>query len=510
MNRYLIQFSEFSNFVGAFGMLALAVATATGSPARGEAGRVKVSQVAVQQADESRGATPAVSAPASDENMPPKANLPSQAAVRAAMARLEDVFGRDIARASSPDEQVAVSKKLAAASDKVDERAEKWALLSESLRLAMQAGSLDDVDDIIERLVNEFGVDGHGFRVDALSKMAAKPSPLLVETLAMACLKEAQHAVAIKSYGSAAQVSAAGQRLARRTRNLALVNQFTEISQQVRVAEKRDGDLRSLLAKHDAEPNNAKVCLALGTHYCFEQSDWTRGMPLLVKGEDPPLAELAAADSVAGTDPKKLVAAADNWVAWARKQRGAPKAAGLGRATELYGKTLKKLHGLEQISVQKKLEELVKAEPSSGAASWLADLKPLRTGGFNIGFNSKGTYLDKPYTCGGESCEKSLLVMPTGGMNPGSAVYAVPPSTKRLVGAAGIFMQDGPMNTPKPQFFEIKVDGQTVWKSSALSKANAKEPFDVVVAGGSEVELISMSERADSAFATWVNPRFVK
>jgi hypothetical protein len=43
-----------------------------------------------------------------------------------------------------------------------------------------------------------------------------------------------------------------------------------------------------------------------------------------------------------------------------------------------------------------------------------------------------------------------------------------------------------------------------------LSKANSKETFDIVVAGGSELELITMSEQANCAFATWINPAFVK
>jgi hypothetical protein len=423
---------------------------------------------------------------------------------------VEQVFGREIARASTPTERVAVARTLAAAADNLKEPAEKWAMLAEAVRLAVEAGSLQDVNDIIERLSQVFRVDGRAMRVEALGKMALKPAEPTVEPLAMECLKESQHALAVGSYGSAAQLAAIGQRLARRTRNSPLLNQFNELSQQVRSAEKRESVLAGLLAKHAAAPEDPDVLLELGKHYCFQQAAWAKGLPLLAKGDDPELKAIAVDDAAAGKDGRLLVKAADDWVTWARKQRPAEKKAAHGRAAELYGKALPSLEGLERLSVRKKLEELVLADPSTNATIWLADLKPLGVNGFNVGFTTNGTYLGKPYTCDGVSCERSLLAMSTGGMKPAVAKYPIPAEAKRLVGAAGIFPHDGVLTTPRPQHFEIKVDGRSVWQSPPLSKANSKETFDIVVAGGSELELITMSEQANCAFATWINPAFVK
>ncbi len=88
MNSYPPRFSVFGKYVGASGALAVAVAAITVSPSCGEEDGIKLATGAGEQVGGSLGATTAVSAPASEETRPPQATVPSQAAVRAAMAKV--------------------------------------------------------------------------------------------------------------------------------------------------------------------------------------------------------------------------------------------------------------------------------------------------------------------------------------------------------------------------------------------------------------------------------------
>lgn len=79
--------------------------------------------------------------------------------------------------------------------------------------------------------------------------------------------------------------------------------------------------------------------------------------------------------------------------------------------------------------------------------------------------------------------------MPGAGMKPATVTYVIPPGARRLAGAAGVFVLDsikdsGPVNPVSPQYFEVRVDGNTLWKSPAMPKGNERSAFDVIVAGG--------------------------
>jgi hypothetical protein len=439
--------------------------------------------------------------------------VPAATTAKASLATVREVFEKEFSSAKTPEQLVALAQLLLEESAKTKKTAEAWALLQQSLASAIASGNLDVCEQVIGRLAELFAVDSAGYRVTALTQLAMRPHPDSADAVAVACLRDGKAAAAVGDYGLAKKLLGLGQGVARKTRNQAALAQFKDAFLELKAGEKAAGELETVKTKYEADPNDQQAAAALGRHYCFVVRDWQRGLPLLARGADQELGQLAAADLRAAANVRARVSAADAWLTWAQKQKGQLRDAGSARAVELYSEARPKLDGLERTRVEKKIQEAAAIEAPSGRKAWLADLPHERVTGAAFGFSKDGTYRDKPYTCAGQPCSKSLRVMP-GSRKKVSVVYAIPQSAKRLVGHAGVFVPEEYRNNPRinpatPLNFEIRLDGRTIWKSRPLAKCNDIMPFDVVVAGGGQLELVTTSENANSAFAAWIEPFFV-
>jgi hypothetical protein len=90
--------------------------------------------------------------------------------------------------------------------------------------------------------------------------------------------------------------------------------------------------LRNELAEYDSEframtaarsvlqsnPEDADANTTVGRYLCFIQADWEKGLPLLAKGKDAGLKQLATKELAQPTDLKELFAIADGW--WNRSE----------------------------------------------------------------------------------------------------------------------------------------------------------------------------------------------
>ena len=447
---------------------------------------------------------------AADTRLP----VPPAIAAKTARATVQDVFKAEIAQAKTPEQLGALSQTMAAEAERANNPDEQWALFQQSLELALASGSLEICEDVLGRLAAKFAVDLAAYRAEMLTQLAIRPRLESGDAIALACLENARFAATAGDLPLAKKLLGAGQGVARKTRNNPAIVQFKEAYAELRLIEKAADVLKSLESKYESNPGDRQVSSDLGRHYCFISGDWERGLPLLAKGADPELAQLASAELSGKGGPEAVVAVADAWLKWAQRQKGVALDAAAGRAVELYSDVRTQLEGLARTRVEKRIQEAAALATPSGQKFWLADLAHQNLTGLAFAFTKDGTYQGKPYTCAGLPCGKSLCAMP-GGSNPAIVVYAVPPGAKRLSGNAGVFVPEPLRSMPNlkpaaPLNFEIRLDGRSVWKSRPLENCNELVMFDVIVAGGTQVELITTSSSGSSAFAAWIDPTFVK
>lgn len=480
----------------------LVCATALSLPARAQDGLSSL----LDEAERSAGASPGPGRP--DRRQP----APSAAATKQAITEVKEIFRDDYAKATTPPAKLGLARQLLGQADKTTAAPEQWALFSEVMRLASDAGDIELSFAAIEKAGGLFAIDVDDLKLDAISKLATKAPLPALDGLARAALELAQRALAAGDAATSSKSLSLAAGLARKTKNRAMLAEVTKIQQSARDQEKESKELAAIKAKLASDPSNPDICLEAGKYFCFKAGDWARGLPLLAKGSDTDLARLAVADVNGSKTADAISALGDAWWDWAENQRGAMKAAGMGRAADHYRSIITQLQGLDRARLEKRIAAADAEDSGRGKRTPLADLDPVSQHAVAFGFKRDGTFMNSPYVCAGKQWPKALTVMP-GGSTAAAITYNLPDNAKRLRGKAGVFLPQGSRaeNGPRsPLEFEIVVDGRSAWKSPPLPKCHDTADFDIPLFGAQTLELRTSCKEGHAAWAAWLDPEIVE
>lgn len=446
---------------------------------------------------------------ADDERTP----LPSAAASRAAIEELKAIFRADYSAATVPGKKAALAAELLSNATKTAKPVDRWAMFSESMRLAADGGDAGLTLKAIETAGGEFAIDEDALLLDALVKLAPKATPQASDELARTALAIAKRASESGSEQPAQRAITLATALANKAKNRELLAEIKGWQQTLKDQEKVSRELEAMESRLKADGDNPETCLEVGKYFCFEVEDWERGLPLLAKGSDTELARLAVADLNAGESRDALLALAEAWQTWAEDERGDLKAGGLQRAVTIYREILPEMEGLERIRIEKLIDDAMQGYAQKGRRVALADLTPESATDIFRGYRSDGTIGVDPYAWRKQPCPKSLTGHITEGAKKPSVIrFRIPSGAKRLVGKAAIVT---PLSNPErhpapaaPQMFEILLDGRTVWRSPPLSKRDDYSDFDIRLRNAKTVELRVSSTSYSYAWTAWLHPEF--
>jgi hypothetical protein len=171
----------------------------------------------------------------------------------------------------------------------------------------------------------------------------------------------ADDAVAADRYDLAKRALAAAMAI----KDPALRKQTLVHQREVNETEAEFHRLKPTLDALMANPDDPAANLAIGKFDCLAKGNFEAGLPLLAKGIDKALAELAKLDLAQPTDPAEQIKLADGW--WDTGKRAARQ-----RAKAIYEVQLSSLNGIARAKIEKRLQEL---ESKSGLESWTSLLR---------------------------------------------------------------------------------------------------------------------------------------
>ena len=433
-----------------------------------------------------------------------KRRAPSASESRKSLASVREIFREEFASATTPDKRLALARHLIAQAQKTPDAMDRWALFTEAMRLASDAGDVEATFDVIRQVSAEFDVDADTLRVDAIAKLGGRGAGDSANALARAAIALARKFADAGNEPLTQRCISLASSFARKAKNPALVAEVSKVQQSIRDLEKLAKE-RSVIAQKLADgPNDPDVCLEAGKFFCFREGDWVRGLDLLGRGSDTALARLATADINSAADAQSVVALADAWWDWAESERSAMKAGGFRRASMLYESIIAKTNGLERARLEKRIRQAEADGKGFTKTVFLADLKESKVRGINVAFTKDGTFGGKPFTCAGKDWPKGIVAMPA---EAATVTYDLPQGAKRLSGKAGVFTPAGNGGQPRGALsFEILVDGKPAWTSPTLKKRDETAAFEVELYGARQIELVTKCTDAFSAWTAWLDP----
>ena len=164
-------------------------------------------------------------------------------------------------------------------------------------------------------------------------------------------------AVANDDYDTAGRLLSVAVSAARDADDRELVVELTSRQKEIGRLEQRFAAVTGSLETLASDPDNRDANLAAGQWYCFDKGHWEKGLPLLAKGADSELANLARRDAADPSTPSEQLKLADDWWKRAETDRRSKKSAIQSRAQYWYEQALPKLTGLDKVRVQRLLED---------------------------------------------------------------------------------------------------------------------------------------------------------
>ena len=308
--------------------------------------------------------------------------VPDPAALAAAAKQADDLFKTDAEGATTPVARSALARRiLQQAAEIKGDPAGRYALLQAAQNMALKAGDLKTAFAVVDRMTEGFEVDGPALKAEILNqqvkaaKTTAAHKPLLDRILAVT-----DEAIDQGSFDAAETLLKLATAESPRFRSKKLIEQIKGKRARLDEAIKSFGELQTAQATLAKDAKDTAACAIVGRYLCFAKGDWAAGLPLLARGSDEGIKELAGRELALvvspphwrergwgeGTRASKaddLVSLADDWWDVAQPLGGSQREAVRLHAAIWYRQAVVQLGpGIAKMKVEERLAEAGKLQ----------------------------------------------------------------------------------------------------------------------------------------------------
>lgn len=319
--------------------------------------------------DPSDAATASGPPPTSPAGAPTARLKPPDPASKTKVLKLvRQVFEQEY-KQTTPAARRQLSSELLTEAGKVQKNsAAKFVLLEEARDAALAGGDVKVCRTAIDGLNRSFSLDTSGITADALIRLSA--SAAVEPAVNLWALDDIESRIQSDDYSGAERiVHLISRKIAGSADSCALAR--LKASQVVLAEYARAHRSREKLS---TDPSDAAANLVCGKFLCFYQHDWARGLPLLVKGNDPKLAGLAQKDL---SNPAEATAQYQLAGEWWDLEKAGPRSqnqvASHERAAWWYEKSLPNLTGLPNTMAERRLFDVLTGDATK---NMLSQMKP--------------------------------------------------------------------------------------------------------------------------------------
>jgi hypothetical protein len=295
---------------------------------------------------------------------------PDAATQADALKTVRDLFKADYAKKEAADRSALAVKLMKAADDASKDPASAYVLLHEARDVAASAGDVDIALGAIDALTSRFEVDGRALLVDTLTALGRQShTPESAAAVANAALAAIVKAASVDDYQTVLRLSPVAESAATKAHSQGLngrvQGRLKELKESHALFERAETAKQTLVKK----PDDPEANTVLGKFLWLQKTDWPSAMPYLAKGQEGELKTLAKADLAvaANADAKVATARGDAWWKYAKSQAALTKISCERRAATWYRQAVATLGGLEQVLLQKRIQQ-VDADTASYSA----------------------------------------------------------------------------------------------------------------------------------------------
>jgi serine/threonine-protein kinase len=305
-----------------------------------------------------RPATPKEVKPAPPVPVTKKIAAPTAKELETEVAGIRKRESKDYSRKPSDRGPLAMSllRKAAETSDNPNGR---FALLHEAADVATHAAEAALALQAIDQLDKTYEVDALDLKVKALTEAGkAATSPAAHRAVAESALPVLDQLVAADAYDKAQALVSVTEAEAQSAKQSAFLNQVKAWCKEVNEAKKDYDATQAARARLQEKPDDPDASLTVGRYLCFRKGEWDRGLPLLTRGTEKSLQDLAKRDLARPNSAADQRSLGDAWWDVADTNLALGKAQLRRHACAWYRQALAGLTGLTRDKVAERIQEV--------------------------------------------------------------------------------------------------------------------------------------------------------
>lgn len=291
--------------------------------------------------------------------------IPDDAAQKAALVTVKDVFRQDLAAAKSASQQVELGQRmLRSLEEKPEAATANYVLLIQAQGLAVKAFNPELTRQVIDELAKRYEVDPLLLRVAAIRDLSKGPTDAKLHgDLAQTALVLVDDCVEQERFEVAVSALELANSLSIRSKSNDLRKQSATRKAEVTELQKLWTDGRKARDTLSKSPQDAAANDALGRYLIVAKNDWDQGLKHWVLSSDKEIQKAAkqdndVLDALGPSSMEKNVALGDSWWDLAAKQSSpVMKAAMKLRAGQWYESILVGLEGLSKARADQRITE---------------------------------------------------------------------------------------------------------------------------------------------------------
>jgi hypothetical protein len=297
------------------------------------------------------------SMPALAQEPAPKAAIPDDAAQKAALTVIADVYKPDYEKAKTPAQKIELAKKLLGEGVATkDDPTSRFVLFRIARDIAAQQGDFVTAFDAIGRIGTEFDADTLQMKVDAGTiAVKALKTPKDHQACAAILAPLIDEAVAADRYAQAKSLASLALGSAREGRDSDRIKQLVAKVKEIEEVAVEFDKVKEAKVALDAKPTDAAANFAVGRFLCLVKGDWKRGITMLALSENEEFRAAALLELEAQPDALKV---GDGWWKVAESLEATAKSRAQAHAGEWYRKALPGLSGLTKARVEKVIAQV--------------------------------------------------------------------------------------------------------------------------------------------------------
>lgn len=287
--------------------------------------------------------------------------IPSREAQREARTLLQDIYGPAIKDAKSSNDRLKIAQEMLKDTQQFEAgSARVYVAMNVAMEIGVKESDVAVALKAWQSMASSFEFPLQKRRLAFIEKLIqSRLSSSQLQMLKPLLSDAVDEAIETDDYTSALSVITMAHRVAKARNNEALseyLGDQQQILERLRTEFVRYSKLLSAetLADDDRQSN-----YVAGRYLCFIKGDWQSGLPLLAKGDDSKIAELAAADLQPPTDSESKVAVAHQWWELGQQEESIVRRRMLAHALELYQRVRDEVpQGLVRTQVEYRIRQL--------------------------------------------------------------------------------------------------------------------------------------------------------